>query len=293
MNYTLHARTWAICATALIVGSLLIGASNTRAQTGTEETLGVLDHFKCYRADGQKIQDLVFLRDQFGAADRRYERDIVGQPRLFCNPTRKVHETAGAVHNVGISNPSNHLTWYDIKPALTEQFRPRKVIVTNQFAPHGQQLTVVKPRFLAVPTQKITVDDRATDHAAPRDLDHFKCYQVEGALLVQQTARLWDQFNLPNVWDTHKVVRPTYLCNPTVKVHLTGFDDNGEPQITKVPILHPEHHLMCYTIQPQTEPVHTLNIDNQFGRQKLTTTQAQLLCVPSEKRVVNPDNPTD
>ena len=279
----------------LALASVVVGLSGVAfAQQGVPTA--TLDHFKCYQAEGQSVNDLVFLRDQFGVADKTFERDIVTQAKFFCNPTRKVHVTAGAVIQVGINNPDAHLTWYEIKPALNQQFQPRQVVVTNQFVPNGQQLTVIKPRFLAVPTQKVSVDDNPTDHGSPEGLDHFKCYQVEGAPLVKESAQLSDQFNLANTGDTFKVMRATYLCNPVAKFHFTGFDGENGPQYTFAQIQHPNDHLMCYSLLPTTSAAHKLGVNNQFGSpQQLNTIQTKLLCVPSTKRVVPPggdNNPT-
>ena len=266
-------------------------ASAQQSTTDQVPTLGVLDHFKCYQAEGKPVNDLAFLRDQFGVADKTYERDIVTLPKLFCNPVGKIHETAGAVNNVGISNPDNHLVWYDIKPALNEQFKTRQVVVTNQFAPNGQKLTVIRPEFLAVPTQKVSVDGKPTEQGLPKGLDHFKCYRVEGAAFVAQTAQLWDQFNPANTWDTFKVLRAQYLCNPTLKAHFTGFnDETGAAQFTTATIQHPADHLVCYALQPSTLAPHQLVVNNQFGSpQQLSTIQTKLLCVPSTKRVIDPN----
>ena len=284
-----------LIAAIIALGGVAFAQESPASPVDQQPTLGVLDHFKCYQAEGKSVNDLAFLRDQFGIADKTYERDIVTDPKLFCNPVRKIHETAGAVVNVGISNRNNHLVWYDIKPAINEQFKTRQVIVTNQFAPNGQKLLVIKPEFLAVPTQKVSVDGKPTDQGAPQGLDHFKCYKVEGPPLIAQSARLWDQFNSANTWDTFKVMRAQYLCNPTAKAHFTGFnDETGAAQFTTATIQHPADHLVCYALQPNMQALHKLVVNNQFGSpQQLITLQTKLLCVPSTKRVIVPNGDTD
>lgn len=298
MHYTQHhVQTRRLLFAVLVLSVLIIGfGSNVRAQQEPVVNVYVLDHFKCYKTEGQPINDLVFLRDQFGVQDKTFERDIVGNPRIFCNPTRKIHPIAGAVVSVGISNVNNHLTWYDIKPALGGTFQPRQVSVTNQFAPNGQTLIVISPKFLAVPTQKVAVDGKPTEQGAPQDLDHFKCYRVEGAPLIGQSAQLFDQFSPPNSWDSFKILRAMYLCNPVAKAHFLGWnEETGQANFSTATIQHPNDHLMCYSLQPMNPALHNLTLNNQFGTgQQLLTTQAHLLCVPSSKRVLQPGtNPAD
>jgi hypothetical protein len=100
-----------------------------------------LDHFKCYRATGQPINDRVGLKDQF-----HRERVKVLEPFRFCNPVEKNH--AGAV--TPILRPDDHLVCYviTIRPFTTT------VAVTNQFFP-GQTLTVFDADRLCVPSQKL------------------------------------------------------------------------------------------------------------------------------------------
>lgn len=284
---------------AFAINDNLVSATSTNpgATTTPTSTVGILDHFKCYQSEGENVNDLAFLRDQFGKADNKIEKDIVTNPSFFCNPVRKIHETAGAVINVGISNINNHLTWYNIKPAMSEQFKPRKVLVTNQFVPNGQKLHVIRPEYLVVPTQKVSIDGKPTGHDRPTNIDHFKCYRVAGAQIPVQNIKLMDQFNAANTFDAFKVIRAQYLCNPTLKAHFLGFNDQtGAAQFNNVPILHPKDHLVCYNLQPNMVANHKLVINNQFGSpQNLTTFQSKMICLPSTKKVItiNPDTGTD
>ncbi len=279
-----------IVAAALVAGAFRIAGAQT---AGTGSGTAALDHFKCYVAQGTAINDLVFLRDQFGVQDKKFERDIVRDPRFFCNPVAKIHAVAGSVSTTSITNMDGHLTWYSIKPAIAEHFVQRTVIVKNQFAPNGQQLLVIAPRFIAVPTQKVSVNEKPTEQGFPKGLDHFKCYQVEAGQMPQQTVKLWDQFSTPSnatgaSWSQFDVVRAQYLCNPVAKIHVLGFGDGDTPQVTTTTIQHPNDHLVCYALIPNTAVARSLVINNQFGQsQKLTTSMTKLLCVPSEKRVVS------
>lgn|GEM_PF-1510363 len=98
---------------------------------------GVADHFKCYEAQGEPVNVIVDLQDQFGEEPRV----LVGKPKLFCNPVDKNGE--------GISHPTLHLTCYEIEADNEEE---RNVIVKNQFG--EQTLKVEKPKLLCVPPQR-------------------------------------------------------------------------------------------------------------------------------------------
>lgn len=99
----------------------------------------VLDHFKCYRAKGERPNVAVDLADQFGVEPGV----LVRKPELFCNPVDKNGE--------GIRNPTAHLTCYRIKA----DGKKRDVVVGNQFG--GQTLEVKEPELLCVPSDKSDV----------------------------------------------------------------------------------------------------------------------------------------
>jgi len=99
-----------------------------------------VDHFKCYTAEGDSVNQIVDLQDQFDI-----EPDVlVAKPKLFCNPVDKNSE--------GILNPAAHLTCYKINDDGVK----RNVFVENQFG--VQTLKVGKPELLCVPSQKIAVE---------------------------------------------------------------------------------------------------------------------------------------
>ena len=99
-----------------------------------------LDHFKCYRAAGQRVDETVVLQDQFLAAKAR-----VGAPVLFCNPTIKIHANT----TTKIQNPAAHLTCYRTLPS--PQFA-KVVPVSNQFG--KAKLSLSSPNVLCVPSLK-------------------------------------------------------------------------------------------------------------------------------------------
>ena len=213
-----------------------------------------LDHFKCYEAEGDELDVLVSLEDQFG-----FDPDVwVGEPKLFCNPVDKNGE--------GIFDPTAHLTGYGIGGDDDDDDDDRmSVSVLNQFG--EQELIIDEPELLLVPSEKNGVPSIL-------DLDHFKCYGAEGDPL-NMIVSLVDQF----VEEPEEVLlgEPELFCNSVNK------DDLG--------ILDPEAELTCYGIEEgdddddddDDDVEREVFVSNQFGGQFLEIGESKLLCVPSEK----------
>ncbi len=103
-------------------------------------------------------------------------------------------------------------------------------------------------------------------------LDHFKCYEAEGDDVVV-TVDLEDQFGV----ELQVLVgEPKLFCNPV--------DKNGEG------ISNPTVHLTCYEIEDKEGEERVVEVDNQFGVQTLKVEEPELLCVPSEKISVAPED---
>jgi hypothetical protein len=100
-----------------------------------------LDHFKCYKASGKRVDETVLLKDQFLKAEVR-----IGTPVLFCNPTVKVHGNT----TTKIGHPEAHLTCYRTLPS--PQFG-KVVPVANQFG--KDKLALSSPHVLCVPSLKL------------------------------------------------------------------------------------------------------------------------------------------
>jgi hypothetical protein len=100
-----------------------------------------LDHYKCYSASGQPVNQIVALKDQFTSEPVR-----VLEPIGFCNPTRKAH--AGKVF--GIKNPDAHLACYVTTPS---QFPGAAVNIQNQFV--KRPIRALRPDILCVPSLKL------------------------------------------------------------------------------------------------------------------------------------------
>ena len=100
-----------------------------------------LDHFKCYRASGRNIAQVVSLNDQFLQSP-----DVkVLEPFGFCNPVEKLHK--GQV--TPILNPKGHLVCYTI----TRERFTTQVDTLNQFG--SESLLVREPNLLCVPSSKL------------------------------------------------------------------------------------------------------------------------------------------
>jgi len=104
-----------------------------------------LDHFRCYAASGKELNDRVGLGDQF---EPNIQGHVVLDPVAFCNPTRKMHGTAGPT---SIINEKDHLACYSM--TRTPLDPARTVEIEHQFG--AQTITVGPPDTLCVPTEKL------------------------------------------------------------------------------------------------------------------------------------------
>ena len=104
----------------------------------------------------------------------------------------------------------------------------------------------------------------------PFQIDHFKGYFPQQVTQVQPAqVVLQDQFGT-NPAVIGKIFR---LLNPTRKFH------NG----VWTPIAHPDDHLVMHVTGPQPLVNREVKIRNQFGDQVLTTQDARVLAVPTQK----------
>lgn len=206
-----------------------------------------VDHFKCYEVVGSVLAETVILSDEF----EPNASTIVGWPFRFCNPVEKHFRG----RTTPITNPNGHLKMYVITPA---PILNRIVVASNQFGA-SQVLEVRRPVVLAVPTQKDALPP-------PVNLDHFKCFEADGAPIANGRVRLADQFHSA----VAHVLNPFLFCNAVEKVH----------GAVTAPILHPRAHLLCYFIT-KTPLTKFVVAKNQFGVEVSSVSDADLLCVPS------------
>lgn len=100
------------------------------------------------------------------------------------------------------------------------------------------------------------------------DPEHYQCYSITQTPFQQRLVTLRDQFGVRRV----NVIRPVLLCTPVSK--------NGALLADK------ESHLVCYQIQNGQTANKRVETTNQFGKHQFTVLTANLLCVPSLKRVL-------
>ncbi len=124
-----------------------------------------LDHFKCYEAEGKEIERRATLRDQFvpgldPTSEDPAQAVVVAEPKLFCNPTRKIiqGDGPGQGEGTGVSQPLAHLTCYEVE--IRELDPPEEVAlfdrtIVNQFAVDNPPIQAVGDgELLCVPTHK-------------------------------------------------------------------------------------------------------------------------------------------
>jgi hypothetical protein len=241
--------------TLAVAAAIVVGLAPAPARA---QALPPLDHFWCYGIADQSPNAQVRLRDQFDVAGAAGQPFVVRNPLRFCNPVEKT-TAAGAVFP--INDPGGHLKLYLIPPSHVEPVRTVKV--RNQFG-RTQTLNTFDPLLLAVPSQK-------NDEPPPADhLDHFKCYRAYGRAPLNRVVRLRDQFQQATV----TIQRPVLHCNPVEKLHGTIV----------TPIKRPAEHLVCYYVTRASLPNdRPFLARNQFGVEELSTTTADILCVPSRK----------
>ncbi len=231
--------------------SLGVGAPERPEKSGFD-----LDHFKCYPAEAEKpVNEEIVLTDQFNTSDV-----AVYETRHFCNAVTKIHDEV----MTPIQNEDAHLEMIRIQ---ADGDTPSQVEVTNQFG-KDQKLDIGKAAYLAVPTQKI----EPGNHPFPERLDHFKCYEVYGDSEAIKVS-LKDQFGFE---EGLEAIVPLLLCNPTKKEHAGNT----------TPIENPLDHLVCYELDLTEQIFDNAYIRNQFGERGLKLDRADMLCLPSEKRVI-------
>jgi hypothetical protein len=100
------------------------------------------------------------------------------------------------------------------------------------------------------------------------DPEHYQCYTITQTTFAPRSVTLRDQFGFRQV----RVVRPVQLCTPVSK-------NNGL-------LADRVSHLVCYQTVNGLLANRRVETTNQFGKLQFTVQQANLLCVPSLKRVL-------
>ena len=214
--------------------------------------LATVNHFQCYRVDpGSTWKPVTLtLSTQFGRVNA-----AVNQLAFLCAPASK----NGSV----VTNKAAHLACYPIK---TQAFKPRTVLITNQFE-KSTPMTVVAPTTLCVPTGKSLV--AGVPPPQVKGLDNYECYSVKPQKqLPTHPITVIDQFGQAG----GSALQPVGLCAPA--------------QINGSPLLNATTHLVCYLekLGPAVKAKHVW-LRNRFGLEQGTVFARQSLCVPSTKKL--------
>lgn len=121
---------------------LFLAVPTQKLYPGEHPPPRALDHFKCYQAEGEPVQAMVDLKDQFN-----YESQVkVYKPFVLCNPAEKKFAT----HENPIYYPNAHLMCYLMEPRPYET----KVKTRNQFG--EEELPILEADMLCLPSGKKT-----------------------------------------------------------------------------------------------------------------------------------------
>jgi hypothetical protein len=182
--------------------------------------------------------------------------------KQFCNAVDKNGE--------GITDPSAHLTCYDIRRPISA--RPQ-VVTTDQFG--ELELDVRKQRSqICLPTDLLYIED-VKIIAPPPLLDSYELYGI-------RETRGSDKFEKREVSVEDVFLDETVLLKKSKRLGVpTNRSGSG--------IRNPFHHLNCYSLKPPKFKKVNIQVKNAFGTLDLTVRRPNLLCTPSEKEVVSED----
>jgi hypothetical protein len=112
--------------------------------------------------------------------------------------------------------------------------------------------------------------------AAAAPIDHQLCYVATAKFRGPPPVMLTNQFSTFQP----KIGPFAFHCNPVVKTTPTGVFG----------ITNPNAHLGCWGITEPAQPMHVVQVANQFGTGILATGQPNLLCLPTWKSLTGPPN---
>jgi hypothetical protein len=212
-----------------------------------------LDHFLIYRVDTIGFKVEMTLETMFDPEPKKAE---VAALEYFANPAKKWHDNS----LTDISYPDGHFTIYGFD---WWQEPRRRVEFDNQFGSYG--VVLGDTTLLMVPAQKMS-------HAFPDNLDHYKCYQVEGIFKQPESTiiKVDDQFNMPQ----EVIVKsPVYVGVPVKKILRDGS--------TYAPV-NKDNFLVIYDIEDQSIKT-GIKIKDQFMDEGLNVIKRVMLAVPGTK----------
>jgi hypothetical protein len=197
------------------------------------------------------------------------------KPQLFCNPVNKNGE--------GINNPSTHLACYR-GPLFTTLNRNRfHITPTDQFGELALDLRT-RPESFCVPTSDITGSGEQSAGAASPALRALPAAEIDDYTLYRsKRTRRAPRFeprevNLVDQWIDRevKLTQPLRFGTPAKK-------DTAPP----TDYVNEEAKLTCYPVRKFGKfEKRDVEIQNEFGRERLTVKKPRLLCVPSVEPVI-------
>jgi hypothetical protein len=215
-----------------------------------------IDHFKFYKLFAEKrIDTTIAIKGQF---DEEAMRSRIVGPWLFANPV---------INDRGkIRDKNAHFTAYFI---LDGREPKRTVTFSNQFG--DQKAVIGRAELFLAPTAKNHKDER---FPVSKQLDHFKCYRVEDAEMLNRKVKLTDQFKEE---EKNIALRAVYFCVPVEKTH--------KDRVTK--IKNARDHLVLYELKAHTStPTFDIGTADQFDDPRGEVYTVMWLGVPTEKHRV-------
>ena len=207
-----------------------------------------LDYFNLYDVANQRAGYTVALQGQF---DKQPDRAQLTYLNFFANPTSKNGEP--------FHDKNAHLTFYNIFDPTPDP--TREVVYQDQFG--KQQIYTGRAYGLLVPTQKAFPGSQF-----PRELDHYKVYQVLHGEPVMKEVKLEDQFGTMTV----RVYYPYMFAVPVRKM----FEGQSYG------IYNETAHLVLYRTYPNTMEK-TIMTRDQFSQRHLVVFRSVMLGSPCKK----------
>jgi hypothetical protein len=109
------------------------------------------DHLACYQIDGGDAKEKVTIFDQF--FPHTDKKTNVKDSELLCDPAEKKDHDKGDNFTADEAKPKGDFVYkcYEVHPNRKAN---KKVMVEDQFFPHGDRVTVKKLRYLCTPAEK-------------------------------------------------------------------------------------------------------------------------------------------
>ena len=207
-----------------------------------------LDYFNFYDVANQQAGYIVGLQGQF---DKQPEQAQLTYLNFFANPASKNGEP--------MVDKNAHLTFYNIYDPTPDP--TRVVVYEDQFGKH--EIYTGRSYGLLVPTQK-----KFPGSEFPKNLDHYKVYQVLHAEPVMKKVTVEDQFGKTDT----QVYMARLFAVPVRKMY----------QGQSYGINNPDTHLALYQVYPNMMEK-TIVTRDQFSQRYQQIFRSVLLGAPCKK----------